>query len=126
MKQNEKKSLPKLLNSFAYAIQGIKTAFRREANIRIHAGISLLVIIAGIGFGINRYETLIIILCMLAVFGFELINSAIEYLSDRVSTEYDNLIKQAKDTAAAAVLLSAIASVIIGIIIFLPYLKKCL
>jgi diacylglycerol kinase len=49
-------------------------------------------------------------------------NSAVEYLADRISREQDPLIGKAKDIAAAAVLWSSIGTFIIGLLIFLPKL----
>jgi undecaprenol kinase/diacylglycerol kinase (ATP) len=54
------------------------------------------------------------------VFITELLNSAVESLADYINPEWNELIKKAKDYSAAAVLISAIISVIIGAIIFIP------
>ena len=56
------------------------------------------------------------------VLSAEAVNSAIEALADRVSPAYDEAIKRTKDLAAGAVLLLAIASAVVGLIIFLPKL----
>ncbi len=105
---------------FRYALQGLRTAWTDQFNFRVHFGIFFAVVSAGIFFGINRYEWLIILFCSMMVMGFELINSAIEYLTDLASPELHPLAKKAKDTAAAAVLLAAGGSVIAGLIIFVP------
>jgi diacylglycerol kinase (ATP) len=56
------------------------------------------------------------------VLSAEAVNTAVEALADKLSPEPDPLIKRAKDVAAGAVLIVAIAALIIGIIIFLPKL----
>ncbi len=69
-------------------------------------------------------EWVSILICISSVICTEMANSAIELLSDRITTEYDETIKRAKDISAGMVLISAIISAIIGIIIFFPYFIK--
>ena len=112
--------MKKLLQSFGYAWKGIKTAFVSERNMKIHVFISVLVIVMGFVLQISMTEWLFCILCMGLVFCAELFNTAIETLTDRFSPDKDPLAGRTKDLSAGAVLLSAIISVIIGVIIFLP------
>jgi len=58
------------------------------------------------------------------VLAAECFNSAVEYLSDRISNDYDEEIRKAKDLAAAGVLISAIAAVVAGLIIFIPAILR--
>ena len=76
--------------------------------------------IAGIFLKISTTEWLFIISCSALVLSIELINTAMEFLCDMVSKEIHPSIKIIKDLGAAAVLLIAAGSVIIGIMIFLP------
>ncbi|WP_026572416.1 diacylglycerol kinase family protein [Bacillus sp. UNC438CL73TsuS30] len=117
------KTIP-LLRSFAFAIEGIRTAIIAERNMRIHLLFSFLVIGGSFFFSITRMEWLFIILAISGMFALELINSAIERAVDLVTEEYHPLAKQAKDLAAGAVFLYAIFSVIIGIIVFFPYIRE--
>lgn len=105
---------------FRYAFQGLRTVWNDQLNFRIHIAIFFCVLAAGLFFGINRFEWLIILFCSMMVMGFELMNSAIEYLTDLASPDIHPLAQKAKDTAAAAVLLAAGFSVITGLIIFVP------
>ena len=82
--------------------------------VRLRQGVILL--------HLSPTEWIIITLCIGLVLAAEAVNSAIEALADRVSAEYDEAIKRTKDLAAGAVLLLAIASAIVGLIIFLPKL----
>lgn len=111
--------LKKLLHSFGYALKGIITALKQQ-NLRIHFASTLIVVIIGLITGLSSIEWLIIILVISLVIGAEMINSAIESVVDLASPEIHPLAKQAKDIAAGAVLIFAIASVVIGLIIFLP------
>ena len=92
----------------------------REQNMRIHIISAIIVIIASILTGLTINEWLIIILVITLVISAEMINTAIESVVNLVSPEIHPLAKQAKDVAAGAVLVIALASVIIGLLIFLP------
>lgn len=65
-------------------------------------------------------EWCLIILCIGGVISAEAINSSLETLADKVSDKPDPFIGKAKDLAAGAVLIMAIASVGVGLLIFLP------
>ena len=106
--------------SFKYAFQGIATLLRDEHNARIHLAATALAVILGALLGISPTEWCIVIILIGAVFALEAVNTAIEAVCDKVSPDFQPLIKKAKDTAAAAVLFMAFAAVIIGAIIFIP------
>ena len=106
--------------SFGYAISGIIQCIQKERNIKIHLVFMFLVIICGFLFRLSITEWLVCILLFGLVISLELVNTAIEAVVDLCTQEYHPLAKIAKDTAAGAVLISAIASVVIGLIIFVP------
>ncbi|WP_307405114.1 diacylglycerol kinase family protein [Neobacillus ginsengisoli] len=112
--------------SFSFAINGIRTAIMAERNMRIHLVSSVIVICCSIFFSISTIEWLIILLVIGGIFALELVNSAIERVVDLVTEEYLSLAKQAKDLAAGAVFIYAIVSIVIGIVIFLPYMLTIL
>ena len=112
----------RLVNSFKYAGQGIKQAYKGEQNLKIHTGIAILVIIFGFLLKISYHEWLVCLLLIGLVIMAEFINTAIEYVVDLASPNIHPLAKAAKDTASAGVLMMAIISAIIGLIIFVPKL----
>ena len=112
----------KQLKSFLYALQGILHGVQRESHMRFHLLAAVVVTLAGWWFGISRTEWCIVILCIGSVISAELFNTAIERLTDLASPTLHPLAGQAKDTAAGAVLIIAIAAAIAGTIIFWPYL----
>jgi len=122
MKQ-KKFSFKSRLNSFKYSFDGFKTFFSDEHNARIHLFIAVVVVLSGFYFKLSDIEWIFIILCIAFVLFAELLNSSIENIADFISPEKHPNIKKIKDLAAAAVLTSAISSVITGIIIFFPKLK---
>ena len=115
-----RKKRKKLRNSFKYAFEGIEEAWKTEQNLKIHFVIMALVIIAGFIFKISVMEWIVCLLLFAIVISLELINTAIETTVDIAMPEINEKAKYAKDIAAGAVLFSAIISVIIGLIIFLP------
>lgn len=108
--------------SFIYAGRGIKRLVSDEHNARIHSAVAIMVIAAGFIFNISASEWCVIALCIGGVLMAEGFNSAIEALADKVCDSEDRLIAKAKDIAAGAVLLFVLASVVCGLIIFLPKL----
>lgn len=117
---NKKFSIKARLKSFRYAFNGIITLLRNEHNARIHLFATVCVIIAGFWLGLSATEWIAIVLSIGFVFSAEAVNSAVEYLADYVSPDYHKLIKHAKDVAAGAVLIAAIAAATVGLIIFIP------
>lgn len=122
MKYDSKKQI----RSFGYAWKGIRQCVGREQNLGTHLVVTAAVIAAGILFGITRTEWMIIVLCIGVVIAAELFNTAIEKLVDLVSPEWNAVAGLVKDIAAGAVLVCAVASAVIGGIIFIPYLWEYL
>ena len=104
--------------SFFAAWQGVVYVVKTQRNMRIHLAVALLVILGGYFFEVSINEWLVLILIIAVVLIAESINTAVEATMDLLTEEYHPLAKIAKDTAAGAVLLAAISSVVIGIIIF--------
>ena len=99
-------------------MSGIILAARQERHVRIHMCFSFYVILAGIVTRISAGQWCAVLLCIALVMSLELINTAMERLCNRVTHEHDELIRQAKDCAAGAVLISAVISAIVGASVF--------
>ena len=126
MKKSEKFSLQKTLRSFVFAFSGIKNLINAEQNARIHTLAMFIAIVLGVVLNIERMEWVAIVIVIGLVFLAELFNTAIERLCDEVDPEWNAGIKRVKDYSAAAVLLSAIISLIVGGIIFIPVIVECI
>ena len=114
---------PKVLkNSFKYALAGIAYVWKHDQNIRFHALASLVVIFASIFFRVNPYEMGILGVMIVLVITTEMINSAIEKMVDLITVEHRVEAKVAKDVASGMVLISSAGSVVVAILIFLPYI----
>ena len=109
-------------NSFTYAWAGIKAVFRTEHNTWIHLGLTVAAMLLGFWLHISRGEFLVLIVIMTMVWTAEIFNTAIEKTMDFISTERHPQIKLVKDLAAAAVLLTALAALVVGALIFIPKL----
>ena len=112
------------IRSFKFAIQGIITMMKEEHNFYIHMVAAAVVIAAGFWFEVSRSEWLWLVFAIGLVFSAETFNSAIEKLVDLKQPEHDPLAGKIKNLAAGAVLLAAITAVVIGVIIFWPYLER--
>lgn len=108
------------MQSFVDAGRGVRTVFRTESNFRIHFAIASLVVLAGFTFRISAGEWIAVVLSAGLVLLAELFNTALEYLADAVHPEADRGVGMAKDAAAGAVLIAAIAAALVGAIIFIP------
>ena len=111
-------------DSVKNAFNGIMYILQNERNFRIQIIAALLVIIASFVLRLELIEFAIIVLVIFLVWLLEFINSAIEIVIDMYTEEYNKKAKVAKDISAGAVTLTALMSVIIGIIIFLPKILK--
>jgi len=121
MENNNKSfSIKKRIKSFDYAIKGIKVLITTQHNAWIHLLATLIVIIAGIILKIPKGDWFMLTVAISLVWITEALNTAIEFMIDMVQPGHHHLAEKAKDVAAAAVLISAIAAIIIGIIVFLP------
>ena len=115
-------SIMSRLRSFRYAFAGIRLLFREEHNARIHATITVLVVVAGIVLSVSPVEWAVLVMCIGMVLAAEAFNSAIERIADYLTTEHDDRIRDIKDLAAGAVLLCAIAAATVGCVIFLQHI----
>ena len=110
------------MKSFYHAFRGLFLLFRSQKNARIHLFFFLLAMCCGFLFKITAIEWSIILLCSGLVMATEAVNTALERLADSVHPDHHTGIGESKDIAAAAVLITAIAALSVGLIIFVPKL----
>lgn len=110
-----------LLVSFKYAGSGLTYAFQTQRNFRIHVGVGTGVLGLALWLQVSATQVAILMLTVGAVMVMELINTAIEAVVDLVVEEtYHDLARIAKDCAAGAVLVAALASLGVGLLILMP------
>jgi diacylglycerol kinase len=116
---------PNRFASLGYALAGWLYMLRRQKNTRLMSVASLVVFGLGFWLGLSRIEWAVIILAITIVWLAEFLNAGIEAAVDLASPEIHPMAKVGKDVASAAVLLTVVASIIIGLLIFTqPLLAK--
>lgn len=112
--------MQQFIRSFGYAFEGLRYTLRTQRNFRVHLGFMLAVLILGLWLGITVLEWALLVVMVCAVLLAELFNTVIEVLVDMVQPTYHPLAKVIKDVSAGAVLISAMASVVVGLLVMGP------
>ena len=110
--------------SFQHAFDGLAATFKNQPNLRVHFIVTVLVLGASLYFKVTRIEWLILLFTIMWVLVSEMINSVVEAICDLLVSEYNREVKYAKDVASGMVLIGAMGAVVVGLVIFLPYLFK--
>jgi diacylglycerol kinase (ATP) len=111
------------IKSVGHALHGIAYVLRSQHNAWIHAAATIVVAVAGFYFHLTSVEWCCIVIAASSVWTAEALNTALELLADAAFEELHPLIGHAKDVAAGAVLVTAIAAIIVGAIIFWPHIE---
>lgn len=109
------------LKSFGYALQGIAFMLKTQHNAWLHGVATIGVIALAVYCDVSGSDWRWLIVAMGMVWVGETINTAVEYVCDVVSPDYNHAVKHAKDIAAGGVLIAAIAALVIGALTFWPY-----
>ncbi|MGC8968271.1 MAG: diacylglycerol kinase family protein [Thermus sp.] len=115
--REDPRPLKGVLRSFAFAWEGLAYAWRVQRNFRVEVFLGVLAVGLGLWLGVDLAP---ILLMAALVLSLELLNTALEALTDLASPIYHPLAKQAKDTAAAAVLVASLFSLLLGLYLLLP------
>ena len=118
--------MKRLKKSFIYASRGLSKAFREEQNLRVQAVIAIIILVAGSFLRISPIEWCLLIFVIGLVILMELANSAVERIADVLKPRIHSYVKEIKDITAAAVMISALMSIAVGLIIFIPYIRDIL
>lgn len=110
------------IQSFRYALRGIRCVWEGEPNARLHVAAGALACGAGVILSISTAEWCAIVFAITIVWCAETINTAIEKLTDLACPEINPAAGRIKDIAAGAVLIAALGAVVTGTIVFLPRL----
>lgn len=104
----------KLIKSFGWAMNGLRAVWREEINFRIEVGIAIMVIALGVWQQFLILEWMIVIACIGAVLGAEMVNTAVEDLCNKVEPKDDPAIGKIKDIMGGFVLIVAVGVSIVG------------
>lgn len=116
-------SLSRRLQSFGYAFKGLLHLARTQFNFRFHLIAAIAACCLGAYFGISQVQWVGLVLAIGLVLVAEAMNTALEFFTDLVSPDYNELAGRVKDVAAGAVLIAAVMALAIGFIIFVPHLR---
>jgi diacylglycerol kinase (ATP) len=107
------------LDSFRHAAEGIAHALRTQRNMRAHLILLVLVLLAGLLYRLSPVEMAVLVFTAALVLVTEMVNTAVETVTDMITQEWHPAAKVAKDVAAGAVLVAAVAAVFVGAVLFL-------
>lgn len=116
---------PPFHKSVRFTINGLMWILRNERNFQFHILGLILNLFLIVFLGLSNSEAALIIVCCFFVLTTETVNTCTEKLCDYIQPDFDPRIGIIKDLAGGAVLLSVIASVVVGILIYWPYLNQC-
>ncbi len=114
--------IKKEIRSFGFAFKGIYTLVKTQPHARFHLAATLAVIAIGFLLDVTGSDWAILVLAVGAVWAAEALNTALEFLADRVAPEWHELVGNAKDVAAGGVLIVSISAAVAGLLIFLPHI----
>ncbi len=110
--------------SFKNAFAGLFWAVRTQPNFRVHLILSALALALGFFFQITSVEMTIIVFTIVLGLTTEMVNTAIESMTDLITSEWRQEAKVAKDVSAGMMLVAAIGAVVVAVFIFTPYFIK--
>ncbi|SRR5260221_4442454 len=109
--------------SFKNAFAGLIWSLKTQPNFRVHIVCSLGAVFLGVYLRITRPEMAVILFTILLGLSSEMINTALESMTDLITTEWKEQARIAKDVAAGMMLLVAMGAVLIALFIFVPYIR---
>ena len=114
--------LRRTLYSFRHAGRGFAWAFTSQANLRVHFVAAAVVMVSAVVLRFSVIELVALVLCFSIVIAAELFNTTLEVLIDYAWPERHPMIGRAKDVAAAAVLVAAVGTAVVGVLLFARHL----
>jgi diacylglycerol kinase len=114
----------RLAKSFVYAGRGLKHVFKSEQNFRIQIISGLIVLVAACVLPLQTWERILVMLLVLLVLLVEILNTVFEYVTDLLKPRLHHYVYVIKDIMAGAVLLTSFVALVVGFVIFFPYLEN--
>lgn len=115
-----------LTKSFSYALKGMRYTFRHEQNFRMQLIVALVVVALMFLFRVKPWEVVALTFVIMSVLILEIANTIVERLVDLLKPRLNHYSALIKDLMAAVVLLASIGSLVVGAIIFIPYVTALL
>lgn len=115
-------NIKKFVRSFGYALDGLHLAVKVDQNVRFHIVVGIIVLVISVLFKVTKVELLFVVFAIFFVLITEMMNTAVEEMTNLIIKEHREEARIAKDVAAASVLLSALFAIIIGVAVLLPHI----
>lgn len=119
-------NIQRFLNSFRFAFRGLRFIFKEEQSFLFQLIAALLIIFLMFYFKLTSLEKVALIIVITLVLVLEVINTVIERILNLMEPNFNILVGKIKDMISAIVLFVSLAAVVIGFLIFYPYLIKFL
>jgi len=116
----------KLFQSFRHAFRGLKYVLKNEQNFQLEVLIGIFIVILMFVFDIRDWQKVALFLVIFSVLAMELVNTIMERVVDILKPRIHPYAQLIKDIMAAAVLIASVGAIVIGAIIFYPYIKDLL
>ncbi len=114
------------LMSIRFALEGWWYVLRTQRNTWVHASITTGVILLGLWLQLAPQDWAILLITIALVWAAEFFNTSLETLADLIHPNEHPQIKTIKDVSAAGVLITAVAAILIGLLILAPPLINAL
>lgn len=108
------------IQKFAAAGRGVVEGSIGQSSFAVHYLLTVAVVGCGFFFKVNPVEWALLTICIGAVLGMELMNSAVEKLARAATDKESEHVRAGLDIASGAVLIVAFAAACVGAMIFLP------
>ena len=115
-------SIKSFIKSLKFALHGLKILWRNEPNFRWQVVIATIVILLILGLGVRRLDSVVILLIITFVFTLEILNTVVERFVDMLKPRLHTYAESIKDLMAALVLIGSLAAILIGVVVFYPYI----
>lgn len=109
--------MSKVIKSFGWAMNGLRTVWREELSFRIELTIGAILVVGAAILRFSIIEWIVLLGCIGAVLSAEIVNTAVEDLCDRIEPSFDPVIGKIKDTMAGFVLFIVVITSAIGVLL---------
>lgn len=124
--KSEKDEIRKISKSFRHAFRGLKYSLTYERNFQVEVIAAVFVVALIFIFKVKNWEAVVLVFMIMWVLTMELINTVLERIVDIIRPRIHPYARLIKDVMAAVVLISSVIAIVVGIIIFYPYVKGIL
>ena len=114
------------LPKFGDALGGIVAGMHGQGSFLVHIPAAGAVAALAIILRVSWTEACLLVFCIAAVIGAELMNTALEHLAKAITTEYHEGVRVGLNIASGAVLFMALGAAVVGAMIFVPRLLALL